>query len=384
MRGPGDGGAFEPRRLAALPYATPFLFMDLAVVRARLREFRRALPGVEVHFATKCNPDEPLARFLHGEGCWFEIASRVELELLQATGVDPREVLFSNPVKAPAHIEAAAAAGVRQFAFDSADELGKIARLAPGAGVYVRLATAGRSVVPSEGKFGVEVAPAMELMRRAAALGLRPLGVSFHVGSQMESPAAWPAAIRRCGELMRGLLADGIRLELLDVGGGFPAYYGARLPELAAFGRVIRQALEAELPYRPARLAIEPGRGLVGDAGVMVATVIGVAQRGRKRWAHLDVGVFNGLMEALETGNALRFPLADSRGPAAKARFNLTGPSCDSQDTILFDCELSADLAVGDRVFIYAAGAYTTSYASRFNAPVRASVARSVRKYLTN
>jgi ornithine decarboxylase len=121
--------------------------------------------------------------------------------------------------------------------------------------------------------------------------------------------------------------------------------------------------------------------------------VVGVAQRGRKRWAHLDVGVFNGLMEALETGNALRFPLADSRGPAAKARFNLTGPSCDSQDTILFDCELSADLAVGDRVFIYAAGAYTTSYASRFNgfdipatryAPVRASVARSVRKYLTN
>jgi ornithine decarboxylase len=105
----------------------------------------------------------------------------------------------------------------------------------------------------------------------------------------------------------------------------------------------------------------------VAEAGVMVATVIGLAERRGQRWAHLDVGAFNGLMEALETGNQLRYPIADSRRSERRLPFHLTGPTCDSQDTILFDVPLSADIAVGDRVFIHSAGAYTTSYASRFN-----------------
>lgn len=99
----------------------------------------------------------------------------------------------------------------------------------------------------------------------------------------------------------------------------------------------------------------------------MVSTVIGVAQRAGRRWAHLDVGAFNGVMEALETGNRLRYPIEDSRCSAARTRFDLTGPTCDSQDTVLFDVPMSADLAVGDRVRIAVAGAYTTAYASGFN-----------------
>ncbi len=112
---------------------------------------------------------------------------------------------------------------------------------------------------------------------------------------------------------------------------------------------------------------IEPGRALVAEAGTIVATVIGIAHRSGTRWVHLDVGAFNGLMESLETRNRLRYPLSDSRRSRVRGRCHLTGPSCDSQDTILFDAELSAEIATGDQVYIGSTGAYTTVYASEFN-----------------
>ena len=151
---------------------------------------------------------------------------------------------------------------------------------------------------------------------------------------------------------------------MLDIGGGFPGKYQGETVDLAAITTDITRAL-AQLPYQ-VEVVIEPGRGLVANAGVMVATVIGLAERKGLRWVHVDVGAFNGMMEALESENQLLFPVQDSRG-GRLGRCHITGPSCDSQDTILFDARLSDDLAVGDQVYFYTTGAYTTSYASRFN-----------------
>ena len=163
---------------------------------------------------------------------------------------------------------------------------------------------------------------------------------------------------------MAKLAADGVHIEMVDVGGGFPARYDVRPPPLAGYGAVIRAGLAA-LPY-PVRAVAEPGRVLVAEAGTLVATVIGTAERAGRRWVHLDVGAFNGLMESLETGNRLRFPVRDSVG-ADPVPCHLTGPTCDSQDTILFDVPLSRGLTAGDLVFLESAGAYTTVYASSFN-----------------
>ncbi|HEY6595249.1 MAG TPA: type III PLP-dependent enzyme, partial [Asanoa sp.] len=237
---------------------------------------------------------------------------------------------------------------------------------APGTAVYVRLRAlvpAG-STVPSEGKFGVGPGDAYDLLLAATELGLRPYGVTFHVGSQMTRPEAWAAAIDEVGALSTRLAVAGIRLEMLYIGGGFPARYADPVPELSAYGRVIGAALD-RLPYRPV-VAAEPGRALVAEAGVLVAGVIGTARRGTRDWVHVDVGAFNGMMEALETGNTLAYPVSDSRR-SPLTRCQLTGPSCDSQDTILFDTALSRDLACRDRVYIGSAGAYTTAYAARFN-----------------
>jgi len=355
---------------AALPdHPTPYLLLDLDRVARAYAEFAAELPGVDVHYAMKCNPDRRILQQLHELGGGFEVASIAELHTLVDVGVDPADVLYSNPVKPAAHIAAAFRAGVWRFAADSTAELAKLAAHAPGAAVYARLRTAaGDNTVPSEGKFGIGGPAAAELLRAAGRAGLRPYGIAFHVGSQMLDPAAWDAAVQQSGRVLRALAADGIRLGMLDLGGGFPARYAdADPPPLADFAAVISAALARHLPYRPAKLAVEPGRALVAEAGVMVATVIGLADRDGRRWAHLDVGAFNGFMEALESGNRLRFPVGDSRGSAGRAAFHLTGPSCDSQDTILFDVELSADLAVDDRVWLGSAGAYTTSYASAFN-----------------
>ena len=354
-------------RLARLPGPTPFLVLDLDRVAAAYRSFTAALPGVAVHYAMKCNPDVRVLTRLRELGGRFEIASAAELRTLADLGVDPADVLYSNPVKPAAHVAEAWRAGVWRFAVDGEPELAKLAAHAPGAAVYARIRTAAdASTVPSEGKFGVTPAEAAALLRRARDLGLRPYGLAFHVGSQMLAPAAWEAAVRQAGTVLRELAADGIRLELLDLGGGFPARYDTVPPPLTDFADAIFAAIGAHLPYVPPVLAVEPGRGLVAEAGVMVATVIGLAERAGRRWVHLDVGAFNGFMEALESGNRLRFPVSDSRG-SARAPAHLTGPTCDSQDTILFDVPLSVDLAVDDRVFLGSAGAYTTSYASDFN-----------------
>lgn len=344
----------------------PELVIDLDRVAAAYRALVTGLPGVAVHYAMKCNPHPEILALLHALGCGFEIASAAELDALTAIGVDPAGVLSSNPVKPIAHIARQHAAGVWRFAFDSADELDKLAAAAPGAAVVVRLAAHQiRSGVPSEGKFGVDVAAAVALMLAARARGLRPYGVAFHVGSQMLLPHAWRAPLRAAGQLMDDLAAKGVFLQMVNLGGGFPARYASRTPPLADYWATIGAGL-ARLPY-PVAAVCEPGRALVAEAGRLRANVIGTAVRGGRRWAHLDVGAFNGLMECLETGNQLRFAVSDSRGSAARDLFHLTGPTCDSQDTVMFDAELSADLRAGDQVYLDGTGAYTTVYASRFN-----------------
>jgi ornithine decarboxylase len=349
-----------------LPWPTPYLLMDLERVERAYRTLLDALGVDALHYAVKCNPDKRVLTRLHRLGCRFEIASYPELALLRSIGVRAEDLLYSNPVKPVDHIRRASAAGCWRFAADGVAELRKLAEHAPGSGVYVRLRTGfTSSAVPSEGKFGVDAEQAYGLLSDAAGLGLVPYGLTFHVGSQMTRPTAWAEAILEAGDLLAALETDGIRLSMLDIGGGFPARYADAVPDPYEYGAYTRQALDL-LPYRPYVVA-EPGRGLVADAGVLVSTVIGTATRAGRDWVHVDVGAFNGLMEALETGNTLAFPLTDSLGTAEQRAYHLTGPTCDSQDTIMFDAALSAGIGAGDRVHIRTAGAYTTAYAARFN-----------------
>ena len=290
----------SPAELGRLDHPTPYLLMDLDAVEGAYQAITDALPDVTIRYATKCNPDPRILGRLHSAGSAFEIASYSELQTLTSLGVRAAEVIFSSPVKPWNQVREAASAGVWRFAFDSATELDKLATHAPGAAVYVRLATANpASKVPSEGKFGVAGGQAVELLRSARSLGLlHPYGIAYHVGSQMTDPTAWEDATRRSAAVLRELQTHGITLGMLNIGGGFPARYTDPVPALSDYGACIRRAVARYLPY-PIQLCAEPGRALVAEAGVLVATVIGTAERAGKSWLHLDVGAFNGMMETL-------------------------------------------------------------------------------------
>jgi ornithine decarboxylase len=360
----------SPDCLEVIDMPTPYLVTDLGTVTERHASFTAALPGVRAFYAMKCNPSPEILMALAGQGASFEIASLGELRMLQRQGVDPAEVLYSNPVKPPAHIAEAYAAGLWRFSFDSPNELAKIAEHAPGAAVYVRLRVDDKeSVFPLSRKFGADPEDAFDLMLHARRLGLRPYGITFHVGSQCGSPDAWRRAIGVSGELMSRLAAEGIVLGMLDLGGGFPARYVAEVPSIQAIADMINPALD-ELPYRPGLLAAEPGRHLVAESAVMAVGVIGRERRGGENWLFVDVGAYNGLMETLQTGNGWDYPLWTSLADHAEQPqlpFTVTGPSCDSSDTVFLNVLLPATLDVGDTLYIGSAGAYTLSYASAFN-----------------
>jgi ornithine decarboxylase len=347
---------------------TPYLMTDLDTVADRLASFQAALPGVAVHYAMKCNPAEEILRTLHAGGASFEVASIGELRKLQAIGVDPADVLYSNPIKPASHIAAAHAAGLWRFSFDSPNELAKIAEHAPGAAVYVRLRVDDEaSVFPLSRKFGTDVEDAYDLLLLAQRLGLRPYGVTFHVGSQCLRPSAWASAVDTAGKLMDRLRHEGIELEMLDMGGGFPARYTTGVPSIDEIGAATTEALDA-LPYRPGLIVAEPGRHLVAESGVLAATVIGHERRDEENWLYLEVGAFNGLMEVLQTPGGWDFPIRTSLSRTDDlVPYTVTGPTCDSSDTIGYGIMLPAGLKTGDVLYIGTTGAYTLAYASDFN-----------------
>jgi len=376
---PGEGrelaghwpDALAPDRLGRLPYDTPFLACDLSTIDSRMARLQAALPGVRPHYAVKCNPSAEVLRRLAGLGAGFEVASLGELELLLSLGVPSRDVLFSNTIKPGSHVTAAAAAGVNRFAFDCESELRKIAARAPGSSVYIRIRVDdSTSRFPLSRKFGAEARDARALMLLARDCGLEPYGVTFHVGSQCSTPSAWRSAMASVGRLLHQLAEDGVRLTMLDLGGGFPARYVDPVPPIEQYGRAITTAIDELLPYRPAVVVAEPGRYLVAESCVMVSSVLGREVRAGEEWLYVDVGVYNGLMETQQTLNEWSYPLWTSREDHQTARlipFTVAGPSCDSADTMFLATSLPATMDVDDRLMIGSAGAYTLSYASNFN-----------------
>ena len=361
----------HPRALENIECATPFLAYDLDTVRDRYARFTSALPGVECFYAVKCNPAREVLETLAAEGSSFEIASLGELELLEEIGVDASDVLYSNPVKPPAHVVATHAAGVWRYAFDSEAELYKLARYAPGCSVMLRVRVDdSTSVFPLSRKFGAEPQHATRLLLLARRLGLKPYGVTFHVGSQCTDPGAWRHAIRAIGGVLDDLAAERITLEALNLGGGYPANYAEAVPTIGEIGKAIFPTLEETLPYVPAQLAAEPGRFLVAESAVLATSVIGREVRSGESWLYLDVGAYNGLIETQQTRQTWTYPLWSSREDHTSApldTFTVTGPTCDSNDTLFFGAVLPSTLETGDRLYIGSAGAYTVSYASSFN-----------------
>jgi ornithine decarboxylase len=350
------------RQAASQQYTRPFLILDTAIVRAKARRFRAAMPRVRPHYAVKANPDPRVLKVLAQEGCGFEIASTAELDLLVSLGINPAEVFFSNPVKSRDSIAYAAAKGIEWYVIDSIDEMRRVFEGKPNAKQYLRIATPNiGSDWPLSGKFGASAGDAREIISAAAKLGADLAGITFHVGSQCRNPENWRVALEKARSLFDLMIKAGLKPRLLNIGGGYPVRHVRPIPSIEVIGNVVNEGLKA-FPD-DVQVIAEPGRFLVSDAGYFVCRVLGTANRAGKRWMHWDAGLFGGVIEASE---GLRYRIrTDRSGP--DTIWTVGGPTCDSVDIVMRDEPLPSDLQEGDFVYIRNAGAYTTAYASQFN-----------------
>jgi ornithine decarboxylase len=349
--------------------ATPCLVLDVDRVEQNYRRLLAAIPAARVYYAVKANPAAPILDRLVTLGSAFDAASWEEIQACIAAGARPDAISFGNTVKKESAIKAAFDAGVRMFAFDSEPELRKLARSAPGAKVYCRILVENKGAEwPLSRKFGCEASMARDLMVKAAEWGMDPFGISFHVGSQQTQTGAYQAAIARVAMIFSDLKAAGINLRMVNLGGGYPVRYRAEVPEIDDFGAAIMGAMTEHFGNALPEILVEPGRFLVGDAGVVDSEVVLVSRKGDDdpvRWVYLDIGRFGGLAET--EGESIRYAFCTQHDGKAEGPVTIAGPTCDSTDTLYEKSNYRLPLALdsGDRVQLLSTGAYVTTYASQ-------------------
>lgn len=344
--------------------ATPYLDLDLTVVRDRYLALKGLLPELEIAYAVKANSHESVLNSLAALGASFDVASAGELRQVFPLVSSPNLIEYSHPIKSIIDLEFARSLGVSRFTADDAQEVRKIARYCPGARILIRIEVDHRGAAwPLADKFGTTDLEAVSLLRLAADNGVVPVGITFHVGSQQLNPRSYTAALSKVAAIAQNALMDGITISEVNIGGGLPAFTtNDGVPLLEDYVEAIKDGLV--LFDNPVHLVAEPGRYLVADAGQLHTSVIGCANRGGQKWVYLDAGVYHGLGETAAIG--ARFS-SNSRGEPALAI--LAGPTCDSVD-VLYDRQpqvVPGNLSTGDELVFHGAGAYTLPTSTQFN-----------------
>jgi ornithine decarboxylase len=344
----------------------PVLVYDLAQIEVNFLAFLEVRPDVAVHYAVKACPRPRILQRIATLGGGFDVASRAEVDLALDTGVSPGQCVFSNTAKFPADIGYAFEKGVRAFVADSEHEVRKLAKHAPGSKLYIRLLVDNKEAAhPLGEKFGTTPKNARRLLKLGKDLGLEPYGTHFHVGTQCYSAKAWEAPAKEAAAIFRDLKKEGIALKFFDVGGGYPApYLGRSIPTLKEILAVVDRVLKQELPDHPVTVAVEPGRGIVATAAAVSSRLLLRAPRADGEWLHLDIGVYQGLNEALDR---LVYPVTVAHRSGASANFTLCGPTCDTADTIGKGQKLPNSVTEGDLFVFDIAGAYSECLFTRFN-----------------
>jgi ornithine decarboxylase len=335
-------------------------------VRAAGTWFRDHFPG-QLYYAVKANPSLWALDALWDAGVrGFDVASEVEAKLI-AERFPEAAIAFMHPVKSRRAIARAYADyGVKTFVLDCEDELDKILAETNGAKdltLIVRMAVSGEgSIYPLAQKFGASPQDAPALLRRARGATEELMGVSFHVGSQCMDPNAFRSAML---EANRAIVQAGVVVDVVDVGGGFPAIYpGMNPPALDAYMRVIGETFEQMYVAQNAQLWAEPGRALVAEAGSIITRV----ELRKGDALYLNDGAYGNLFDATHTKWPFPVKLLREKDSRAKlAPFRFYGPTCDSLDAAQGPFMLPADIREGDYIEIGQLGAYGVAMGTRFN-----------------
>ena len=346
----------------------PVLVVDLDVVKENYNAFAKALPDTRVFYAVKANPAPEVLALLAKLGSCFDTASVQEIEMALAAGATPDRISFGNTIKKERDVARAYALGIRLFAVDCQAEADKVARAAPGSKVFCRILCDGAGAEwPLSRKFGCEPSMAVDVLEHAFKAGLEPYGISFHVGSQQRNQHAWDRALAQAAAVFKECGERGMNLSMVNLGGGFPTKYLKNVPTVKTYGNAIFKALRKHFGNRIPETIIEPGRGMVGNAGMIETEVVLVSKKSEEddvRWVYLDIGKFGGLAETMD--ESIRYPIKTPRDGDVMMPCVLAGPTCDSAD-VLYEKQpypLPVSLEIGDKLLIEGTGAYTSTYSA--------------------
>jgi ornithine decarboxylase len=356
-------------------HGTPLLVLDPARVAVQYRRLAAALPGVRLHYAVKAAPHPAVLTAVAACGGGFDVASRGEVDLLRSLGTPMHTCIHTHPIKKPADIAHAYAAGIRTFVVDNPAEAQKFAGLPADIEILVRLAFPNPSAKSDlSTKFGVGPEEAELLVKHVIAAGVRFAGFTFHVGSQNPTVAPYRRALTRTVELAEQVRRTlGVPVRTIDLGGGFPVQYREAMPDLAEIGTVVDDVLGTGHGFT---LLAEPGRILAAASMTLLTSVVGTALRNGTPWHYLDDGLYGSYSNILtEDVHPAVLAYSELVGPEKSLLpVTLAGPTCDSVDVIARDYPMPP-LSVGDVVVSPMMGAYTSATASRFNGIAQTPVA---------
>jgi len=342
-------------------HRSPFMLIKRSVLEKQYKRFRKCLPEVTPYYAIKAHPHPSIIKTFIKLGTGFDVASAAEMKQVLRLGALPSKIIFANTIKSPEDIEFARRRRVRLMTFDNEPELYKIAKYYPGAYVCVRIKVANKgSVVELSLKFGADSEQAYFLLRKAKALGLVPLGVAFHVGSQSKNVENYLQALAISANIFKESKRNGLPLKIVDIGGGFPIQHfdneiGVNFERMAS---QIRK--EIKLFDKNVKFIAEPGRFLVGPAGILVTQVIGRTFRNNKNYYYLNDGIYADFSGMVFDHCRYEFKTL-RRGQTFLSA--LAGPTCDSLDTLSMNEEIP-ELYVGDVVYVKNIGAYSSASAT--------------------
>lgn len=358
---------FDQARALGDQHGTPLLVVSRSRVIETYRTMREHLPGVEFFYAAKANPDPHLLRILCEEGCSVDVCSFGELQAAKQAGFTADAMLHTHPCKTDRNLLDCYAEGVRWFVYDNPHELDKIARLTPDVNLLLRLAvSADSSMINLSAKFGADISEAIDMLLEARHRGLHVRGFSFHVGSQCLNPSDYQAALVNVRRVWDEAVRMGFELEVLDIGGGFPApYRDDRMITLAEYCRVVASGLRETFGDLPVRLIAEPGRGLCAESVTLITRVIGKSVRGGTVWYFIDDGLYGSFSGKAFDHTDFQL-LADNPFDLPTTPCVVAGPTCDSSDVVSRD-QLLPDLKIGDLIMVPSMGAYTGASACPFN-----------------
>ncbi|CAB3399070.1 unnamed protein product [Caenorhabditis bovis] len=356
-----------------------FMIVSLDRILDRFKLWKKELPMVEPFYAVKCNTDPVLVRILATLGCGFDCASREEIDIVMATGVTADRVIYANPCKTRSFIAHALERDVRMMTFDNSEELKKVSKLHPNAEMILRIAVSDPTATcPLNLKFGCDpVLAAPQLLKKAYDEGVNVVGISFHVGSGCNDATAYRTALQHAKNLCEIGEGFGFRMNIIDMGGGFPGAEHQNSFENIA--KVIREAIDDFFPDTEKRLIAEPGRFFAAGPFSLVANIIHSTEvPASKITKNANDSADTGYMYYINDGvygsfNCILFDHVHPEGfalfpPATEERFISTiwGPTCDSLDMVE-DQKSMPKMEVGDWMFYPDMGAYTSAAATTFN-----------------